>query len=161
MGLIIFLILTGILLILVELLLLPGIAVAGIFGVGALGYACYLGFTHYGYVGGVIILLITLILVTLFVIYSLRSKTWRKAQLNTNITSKVDTQPADKGIQKGMMGISTTRLNPVGMARFGDKNVEVKSIDGFIDQQTELVVAYLENEKILVKRYDKDNYKNQ
>ncbi|MDD2293520.1 MAG: NfeD family protein [Bacteroidales bacterium] len=152
MGLIITLIVLGIILIIAEILIIPGFAITGILGVISLGASCYFGFNYYGQTGGIIVLIVDILLITCFIFFALRSKTWKKISLNTNIDSKVDSQPEEKGIEAKSEGVTVTRLNPMGRARFGDKETEVRSLDGIIDPKTEIVVAYIENEKIFVNK---------
>ncbi|HKM12551.1 MAG TPA: NfeD family protein [Bacteroidales bacterium] len=151
-GLIIMLIVLGIILILVEILLIPGFAVTGILGVGSLVLACYFGFTHLGPRAGVIIIVGEVILLSVLLYYALRAKTWKKLSLHTNIDAKVDEHPETKGLTAGMEGVTTTRLNPMGRAKIGGHDLEVRSIDGFVDERTEIVIDSIENEKIFVKK---------
>lgn len=151
MGPIILLILLGILLILAEIFLIPGFAITGILGIGALAGSCYFAFTEYGSTGGIITIVVNILLITALLVVLLKSKTWKRFSLDTKINAKVDTQPAEKGIRPGMEGLSVTRLNPMGRAQFGDEFVEVRSTDGIIDPKTPIEVAYLEQEKIFVK----------
>lgn len=150
-GLIIMLIVLGIILILVEILLIPGFAVTGILGVGSLVLACYFGFTYLGTRAGVIIIVGEVILLSVLLYYALRAKTWKKLSLHTNIDAKVDEHPETKGLVKGMEGFTTTRLNPMGRAKIGGFDLEVRSIDGLIDERTEIVIDSIEDEKIFVK----------
>ncbi|MFA5324570.1 MAG: serine protease [Bacteroidales bacterium] len=152
MALIITLIILGIILIIAEILIIPGFAITGILGVISLVFSCYFGFQTYGQLGGVIIIAINIILITSFVVIILKAKTWKKISLSTNIDSKVDTQPEEKGIKPKMEGKTITRLNPMGRARISDIDVEVRSIDGIIDPKTDIEVAYIEEEKIFVKK---------
>ncbi len=151
-GLIIMLIVLGVILILVEILLIPGFAVTGILGVGSLVFASYLGFTHLGPRAGVIIIVVEVILISVLLYYALRAKTWKKLSLHTNIDAKVDEHPETKGLKAGMEGIATTRLNPMGRAKIGGFDLEVRSIDGLIDERTEIVIDSIEDEKIFVKK---------
>ncbi|MDD2594300.1 MAG: nodulation efficiency protein D (NfeD) [Bacteroidales bacterium] len=152
MALIITLIVLGIVLIIAEILIIPGFAVIGILGLCSLVASCYFGFANYGETGGIITIAVNIVLLIFFVIFSLKSKTWKKLSLSTNIDSKVDTKPQEKGITPGTEGITITRLNPMGRARINDLDVEVRSIDGIIDPNETIVVAYLEDERILIKK---------
>lgn len=150
MGIIIALVVLGIILLLAEILIIPGFAVTGILGVLSLGASCWYGYDHFGPTAGTVILIIDILLVIGFLIFALRSKTWKKITLNTNIDSKVDSQPENKGIGPQSEGITTSRLNPMGRARFNDKETEVRSLDGIIDSKTPIIVSYIEDEKIFV-----------
>ena len=151
-GLIIMLIVLGIILILVEILLIPGFAVTGVLGVGSLVLASYFGFTHLGTRAGIIIIVVEVIVLSVLLYYALQAKTWKKLSLHTNIYAKVDEHPETKGLTSGMEGISTTRLNPMGRAKIGGFDLEVRSIEGLIDERTEIVIDSIEEEKIFVKK---------
>ncbi|MBQ7222158.1 MAG: NfeD family protein [Bacteroidales bacterium] len=156
MGPIILLILLGIILILAELLLIPGGIVTGVLGVCSLAGASVYSFIHFGNVAGTITVLITVAALAVIIFYALRDKTWKKATLNTEIKAKVDSNPAEKGIEPGMPGVTVTRLNPVGRVRLADKlDVEAQSEDGLIDPQCEIVVSRVEEDKVFVKKLNK------
>lgn len=150
-ALIITLIIIGIILIVAEFLIIPGFGFAGIAGFIAMVSSCFLAFTYYNNTIGIIITLINLILLALVVIYVLRSKTWRKLSLKTNISSKVDISPVSKGIIVGMKGKTLTRLAPGGDASFGSVITEVFSRDHLIYPNKEIIVCDIESNKIYVK----------
>ena len=151
MGPIILLILLGLLLLLVELLLIPGFAFTGILGVGSLAAACYFGFQNYGNIGGIITIIFCIAISAGLIIWVMRSKTWKKAALDTEIKASVDSTPAEKGLHKGIEGTTTTRLNPMGRVRFvNGVEMEVHSLDGIIEAKQNVKVAYIENEKVYV-----------
>ena len=157
MGPIILLILLGLILLLVETLLLPGFFFTGILGVISLAAACYFGFVNYGNTGGIITVIISVLVAAAFMVWILRSKTWKKATLNTEIKATVDQRPADKGITPGMKGVAQTRLNPMGRVRFDNgEEAEVHSLDGLIDARKNVVVEQVDEEKIFVKLRKED-----
>ena len=153
MGPIIILIAVGLLLLLVETLLIPGFAVTGILGIASLGAACYLAFTRLGTTAGIIVTVICILLAAALLVWVLRSSTWKKATLNTNIDAKVDVNADQKTVAVGTKGTSVTRLAPMGMVRFEDgSKAEVNSLDGFIDPGAEVVVDSINGEKIFIKK---------
>ena len=153
MGPIIILIIVGLLLLLVETLLLPGFAVTGILGIASMGAACWLAFTRLGNTAGIIITIICILLAAALLVWVLRSSTWKKATLETNIDAKVDVNADKKGIEVGSKGVAETRLAPMGMVRFEDgTKAEVSSADGFLDPGCPVVVSAIEGEKIFIKK---------
>ena len=157
MGPIILLILLGLILLLVETLLLPGFFFTGILGVLSLAAACYFGFVNFGNTGGIITVIISVLVAAAFMVWILRSKTWKKATLNTEIKATVDQRPVDKGITAGMKGVAQTRLNPMGRVRFDNgEEAEVHSLDGLIDARKNVVVEQVDEEKIFVKLQKED-----
>lgn len=152
MGPIIILILVGLVFLFVETLLTPGIAVSGILGILCLVASCYFGFQTYGYVAGLAIVLLNVLIAGGFIIFVLRSKTWKKATLNTSIDAVVDTMPSQKGLKEGDEGITTTRLNPMGRADFNGIEVEVRSTDGLIEARSKVIIHSISGERIFVSK---------
>ncbi|MBR2947743.1 MAG: NfeD family protein [Bacteroidales bacterium] len=151
MGLIITLILVGILLIIAEIILIPGIFLTGLIGLASLVASCFVGWEQYGQTGGIITIIINIVLLSLFLVLALRSKTWRKLSLSTNIDSKSNLSPIEKGINVGMEGLTLTRLAPMGKVLIGTQSVEAISTDGIIDPQSLVEVTLLADNKIYVK----------
>ncbi len=149
-ALIISLIIIGLILIVAEFLIIPGFGVAGILGFIAMASSSFLSFTYYSNVTGIIVTLINLVLLAIVTIFVLRSKTWKKLSLNTNINSKVDTTPASKGIMVGLRGKTLTRLSPAGDASFNGVITEVFSRDRLIAPNKEVIVCDIDANKIYV-----------
>ena len=150
MGLIVTLIIIGIVLILAELLLIPGVGVAGILGIISLVGANFIAFYSYSSTMGTIVLLVTLFICSLGVWYALRAKTWKRLSLHQEIEAKATPLPKDLGIHVGMKGKTLGRLIPSGKARFGSIDVEVYALHGVIDPGTEIEVVQIEDLRIFV-----------
>ncbi len=150
--LIISLVILGFLFLGVEILLIPGFGVAGILGVVSFITSSYLAFSAFGTMPGFIIIAVNVVLVILFIILSLRSKTWKKVSLNTNIDSKVDEAAESKGLAVGMRGVTLTRLAPGGNARFGEHLVEVFSRCSLIEGGCDVEISEITDNKIYVKQ---------
>lgn len=140
----------GILLLLIELLLIPGVGVAGFLGLAALIAAPYYAFVHLGTKSGIIVTAIILILIALTIIYILRAKTWKKFETTTVIDSRLNEET--ERLSVGMTGKTITRLAPMGTARFGDVSCEVKSDDNsMINTGSDVEIVRIEDKKIYVK----------
>ncbi len=150
-ALIITLVILGLLLIGAEILIIPGFGVAGILGIASFIASSYMAFNTYGAIAGFAVIAVNVVLVVVFIVISLRSKTWKKVSLNTNIESKVDEAAESKGLSIGMKGITITRLAPGGNARFGDVTVEVFSRSSLIESGCEVEISELGDNKIFVK----------
>ena len=87
-ALIITLVFTGLLLLGLELLVIPGFGIAGILGLGSFAASCYLAFANFGAATGVCVVVALIVLVTLFVVLVLRSKTWKKISSSAKITTR-------------------------------------------------------------------------
>ena len=150
MEIIIGLIILGILLLLAELLLVPGVGVAGIGGFLSLAGACWWAFEKLGVRQGWITLAVVAALILAFTVWVLRAKTWKRFELKEEITEKVN-KDSEK-IEVGARGETITRLAPMGTARFGGLSLEVKSADNsMVDPKTPVVVVSVEDNKVTVK----------
>lgn len=144
------LILTGIFLLLLEILVLPGISIAGIGGALFLIAGVIYSYSTFGSTGGHITLATTSIIVILGVVMAFRSKTWKKAMLDTEISGKVDVLK-DIDIAIGDTGITVSRLAPMGKVKVNNKYIEAKSLQGFIDEKTEIEIVKIQSSNIIVK----------
>lgn len=150
-------ILLGIVFLLAEIFLLPGLTVSGIAGfiflVGGITYA----YMYMGSRAGNFTLVISSFLLMGSFLYFIKSKSLRRIALTTNIDSKVDTSDLEK-INKGDVGITQSRLNPIGKVLVNNLTVEAKSIDGeMIDEDIEVEVIKVEWTNILVARIKKED----
>lgn len=150
MGFIITLILVGLVLIFAEILLIPGVGVAGVLGLLSMGGSCFYAFYEFGNTVGSIVTAIVAVLIVALTIWVLRAKTWKRMSLETNIDSKA--VPSESStIAVGDRGKTLTRLAPMGSARFGDYVIEVKSLEGMLDPGIDVEVVLIEDNKITVK----------
>ena len=149
--LIITLIIAGLLLLAAELVLIPGFGVAGILGIASLVGSCWVAFTQVSTTAGIITLIANILLAIISTIMVLRSKTWKKLSLGTNIYAKVDTTPVEKGISIGDKGTTITRLAPGGKVMLGTNMLEAFSRDTIIEPGIDVEVCEVQGNKIYVK----------
>lgn len=140
-------------LLIVELVLLPGFTVAGIAALGCYCGASYMAYANYGGTGLLIAIGVIILVSILATWFSLRAKTWKRFALNQNIDSTSQTSP-EYQIKTGERGVAITRLAPMGKVMIGGQTYEAKAIDAFVDQQTEVEVTGFENFNIIVKPID-------
>ncbi len=148
MGFIITLILVGLVLIFAEIMLIPGVGVAGILGLLSMGGSCFYAFSEMGNTAGGIVTTVNVVLLVVMTVYVLRAKTWKRMSLETNIDSKA---VGNVTVAVGDRGKTVTRLAPMGSARFGDYVIEVKALEGMMDPETRIEVVLIEDNKIYVK----------
>ena len=152
MTLIILLVLLGIFLLGVEVFLLPGITIAGIGAFISCGISIYYAFAKYGNTAGFITIAAILVLSVATMIIGLRDKTWRRLTLKNNIDGQSHADPDPERISIGDRGIAITRLAPIGKVMINGNSYEAKSIDVYIDQQSEIEVTGFDNFTVIVKR---------
>ena len=148
MGFVVSLILIGLVLIFAEILIIPGVGVAGILGLLSMGGSCYYAFYEFGSTTGGIVTGVNGLLLLLLSIYVLRAKTWKRFTLDTNIDSKAVS--FDQVLSVGDRGKTVTRLSPTGAVRVGNNVIEVKALEGMIDPGVEVEVVLIEDNKIYV-----------
>ena len=152
MGFVITLILLGLLLMFAEILLIPGVGIAGVLGLLSLGGSCFYAFTQMGTTAGVIVTAVNVVLIVALTVWVLRAKTWKRLALETNIESKA--VPSESVVVAvGDRGRAVTRLAPMGTVRFGENAVEVKALEGLVDQGTEVEVVLIEDNRIYVRPF--------
>ena len=147
----ILLVLLGLLFLLVELVLLPGVSIGALLTLICYGSALYLAFTNFGVAAGVSVLVVILLLSLLSIIFSLRAKTWRRLSLNEQLSSSSMPSPADV-LKVGDCGRALSRLAPMGKVDFNGKIFEAKSIDTYIDVRSTVEVVGFENFNVIVKK---------
>ena len=148
MGLVITLIIIGLMLLFAEILIIPGVGVAGILGLLAMGGSCVYAFMDMGQTAGVVVTAVNIVLIVMLTIWVLRAKTWQRLALNTNIDAKAVVP--EVSVVPGTKGVSITRLAPMGMARFGDLRLEVTAREGIIDPGVEIEVVEVDGIKVYV-----------
>lgn len=131
-----------------EILLIPGVGIAGILGLLSMGGSCFYAFSEFGNTTGAIVTAVNAVLLVAMAFFVLRAKTWKRMSLETNITSKA---VEGSTLAVGDRGRTVTRLAPMGSARFGDYVVEVKALEGMMDPNIDVEVVLIEDNKIYVK----------
>ena len=130
----------GILFMLIEIFLLPGISIAGIAGaiflIGGIVYA----YMFLGSTAGNITLAASAVALGGTFYWLVKSKSLRRIALETNIEDRVD---------------------PIGQVLVNDIEVEAKSYDGdFIDEESEVEVVKVKTYNILVKKKENESISN-
>ncbi len=151
---IILLILLGLVLLLIEFAVIPGVTIAGIGGFLLLAASVYIAFTELGNTAGFITLLVVLILAPAMIYYFFKSRTGKKMILEKNIDGKVEWIDNQK-IMVGDTGKTIGRLAPTGKVRVNGEVVEAQSTGSFIDHNSEIKVLKILSNKIIVEPVNK------
>jgi membrane-bound ClpP family serine protease len=150
---ILLLILLGLLLLLIEFAVIPGVTIAGIGGFLLLAGSVYIAFSSYGTLAGFITLAIVLIVSPTMIYYLFQSRTGKKMILEKNIDGKVDL--ISEKISVGDKGKTIGRLAPMGKIKVNGEVVEAQSTGAYIDQNTEIKVLKIVSNKIIVEPFKK------
>ncbi len=151
---IILLIVLGLVLLLIEFAVIPGVTVAGIGGFILLGISVYIAFIEYGTGIGFLTLAFVLIASPFLIYYLFQSKTGKKMILESLIDSKAETNISEK-IQLGDLGKTLGRLAPSGKVKVNGEIAEAVSTGGFVDHNTEIKVVKILSNKIIVEPVNK------
>lgn len=146
---IILLILLGLILVLLEILVVPGLVVGIIGGALMVGGVVSAWYVH-GATTGAIVLGGTVAITIISILLAFRSKTWNKAALHSEIDSRVNILN-ENSINVGDRGIAISRLAPMGKALINDQQVEVQSIEGYVNENSRIVVVKVAGNKVLVR----------
>tara|TARA_B100001094_G_scaffold202777_1_gene196689 strand:+ start:1414 stop:1887 length:474 start_codon:yes stop_codon:yes gene_type:complete len=140
----------GIILILIEILFIPGTTIFGILGVISIFSSDYLSYTYFGSEIAIAYSILNSILSLIIIVYALKSDTWKKIALNKVHLEKVNKNKYDE-LKKGDLGLSSSSLKPYGKAVFRNKTYEVKSQENFIEENKKIKIINILQDKILVK----------
>ena len=147
---IILLIVLGIVLLLLEFLVIPGVTVAAIGGILMIAGGVYMTYDHYGSSLGHLSILLVVILFGTSMALALKSKSWNKIMLKTEADSTVQ-KLENSNIAIGDQGVCASRLAPMGMVKFNKNSVEAKSMGPYIDEKTSVEVVGIVDKIIIVK----------
>ncbi len=155
---ILFLIFLGVLLLLLEFAVIPGVTIAGIGGTVLLGASIYMAFDSYGLWAGFLTLAFVILVVPFLFFRFFKGRAGKKMILESEISGKVN-ESDTATVKAGDEGITIGRLAPMGKVRINHQVLEGKSIGGFIDQQVKVrVVEVLKTQVIVERASDNESY---
>ena len=150
---IVLLIILGLLFLVAELLLFPGLSIGGILAIACYAGAIWYAFDALGVTAGVWTIVVVAILSLLSLIFSLRAKTWQRLTLKQEIDSVSMPKPETE-VTVGAVGVSISRLSPMGKVEVNGKTFEAKSVDVFIDQRSKVEVVGFDNFTLVVRKIE-------
>lgn len=148
---IVILIIVGLLMMILEIIVIPGSGVAGIIGMALMVAGIWLAYSKQGTEAGHITLVVTIAVNVIGLIVTLQSKTWKKAMLNAVNTGKVNEIKADE-LKVGEVGTTISRCAPMGKAKFNNTFYEVSTLSEFIDQNQKVEIIRISGNKIYIKK---------
>ena len=143
---IVLLVFFGLLFLVAELVLLPGVSIGAVLALVCYGSSVYLAFRDFGPVTGTVVILVILVLSVIAT-----AKTWQRFSLKQEIrSSSMPVIPAEE-LQVGDRGVTLSRLSPMGKVEIGGRTYEAKSQGAYVDQQRDVEVVGFENFSVIVK----------
>ena len=143
------LLLIGLILLVVEIIFIPGTTVVGIFGFLVSLAGLTFAFLNFEYSVAIWITGVTLVINFAAVWYGFSSGIWKKFSLKSTQSGGAFDGRTD-GLEVGMKGLAVSDIKPYGKASFNEIWVEVKSESGFIEVNTPVTIKKIENNKISV-----------
>ena len=150
MGYMLLLLIFGVLFLIAELVLLPGVSIGALLSMVCYGSAIYLGFQE-STTMGVVMIVLAVVSALVASVFSLRAKTWQRFALNKEIQSQSMPSPADE-VKVGARGVTVSRLSPMGKVEIEGRMYEAKSKDAYIDPKCAIEVVGFENFSVIVKK---------
>lgn len=149
------LIVVGVVLIILEIIFVPGTTIVGILGILAIAGGVYLGFDYFGPVTGGWILGVGLVSGLAALIGALRSRAWEKFSLKTTNEGKFNEGLVDE-LKVDDEGITISTLRPIGKAEFKDREYEVKTMGNYLVTGTPVKIIRIESNNIYVEPINKE-----
>ena len=119
---IVLLVFFGLLFLVAELVLLPGVSIGAVLALVCYGSSVYLAF-----------------------------RDWQRFSLKQEIrSSSMPVTPAEE-LQVGDRGVTLSRLSPMGKVEIGGRTYEAKSQGAYVDPQRDVEVVGFENFSVIVK----------
>ncbi|MFZ6011062.1 MAG: NfeD family protein [Bacteroidota bacterium] len=143
------LLLIGLVLIIIELVFIPGTTVVGLIGFLFTVFGIIVSYNYFGSEVGFYILIGTLVTTLVALFYSFRSGAWSKFALKSSIDSKVNEGMTD-AIKIGDEGKTISTLRPGGKAEFHHRQFEVTTLGDYVENGARVRVKLIISNQIVV-----------
>lgn len=143
------LILFGLVLIVAEIIFVPGTTVVGILGFIFLIVGISLSFSYFGGETGWTTVGVTAVVSGLILYFSFKANVWGHFSLKSSINSKVN-EGETATVTIGMEGQTVSALRPVGKAILGEKTFEVKTLGEYLESGHRVRVIQVISNQIIV-----------
>jgi membrane-bound serine protease (ClpP class) len=149
------LIIIGFILILIEIFLVPGFNVFGVFGFTMVVLGIIFAYTKLSLATANFIMVISLIAALVLVRFVVKSKTWRRIVLNDTQEKAQGFHASTANLAKliGKRGIAFTPLRPAGIALIEDQKIDVMTEGGFIERNQQIEVILVEGNRVVVREF--------
>lgn len=142
-------IIVGVILIIAEIIFVPGTTIVGILGLVFMIVGVYFGFDYFSNTTGMVILGSSVLLLSVTIYFSFKSKAWERFSLKGSMQGKVN-EGKNNNLTIGLQGIATSTLKPIGKAEFDNNEYEVASQGGYVEAGNKIQIIKIQNNKIIV-----------
>lgn len=147
---VIILLVAGMVLLIIEIIFVPGITILGIIGGALVVFGIIISYSKFGNNTGTIILVSTIVIGGAVTIYSFKTGVWKRFALNTTIDSKFNDNIEIEHLL-GSEGITLSNLRPYGKAEIYNSTYEVKTLGSFLSTGAKIKVTNISKDhKIFV-----------
>lgn len=148
-SIVISLILFGLLLLIAEIIFVPGTTLVGLVGFIFMAVGVGLSFRYFGGETGWTIVGATGVASGLLLYLAFKSNVWGKFALRSSINSKVN-EGDQIELRPGQEGVALSALRPVGKADLANKTFEVKTNGEYVESGTRIRIVKLISNQIIV-----------
>jgi membrane-bound ClpP family serine protease len=146
---VILLICIGLILLIVELIFVPGTTLVGLLGLALTGVGIWIGYAALGTTNGHIILAVSVLVAIIAFFYSFRSDVWSRFALNDRNEGHVN-EDYKHTLEVGEEGKTVSALRPQGTAIFHERHHEVQTKGEFVSPNARVRIIKLVQNKIIV-----------
>ena len=139
----------GLLLVIVELVFVPGTTIVGILGFILAAIGIWIGYTALGSTVGHIVLAATVLIAAVAFVHSFRSNSWSRFALKNQNRGHVN-EDNPHLLEVGEVGKAVSALRPQGTALFAERQHEVQTRGEFVAPNKEIRIIRLSQNKIIV-----------
>lgn len=139
----------GLVLIVVELIFVPGVTIVGILGFILVAVGIWISYAALGSDVGHIVLAASVLIGGLALFYSFRSDAWSRFALKGSIKSRVNEENPHL-LEVGEEGKTISALRPQGTAIFKERHHEVQTTGQFLPPNTPVRIIKIVANKITV-----------
>lgn len=139
----------GLLLVVAEIIFVPGTTVVGIIGFIFLIIGIGFSFSYFGAETGWITVGSTAVASGLVLYVAFKANVWKRFSLKSAITSKVNEGEVEQ-LLIGTEGVAISALRPVGKAELDNKQYEVKTMGEYLDSGRRIRVVRIFMNQIIV-----------
>lgn len=143
------LILFGLILIVVEVIVIPGTTIVGILGFIFLIIGIVFSFSYFGSETGWVTVGVSAGTAGVILYYSFKADVWSRFSSKTKIDSRVNEGELDS-LKIGDEGVTVSSLRPVGKAELNGKLYEVKSFGDYLDNGIKIKIIKINSSQIIV-----------
>lgn len=143
------LVLVGLILLIVEIVFVPGTTLVGIVGFVLMMVGIVLTFKHHGSEAGWILLGVTSVVSGLVLYASFTTNVWKRFALKSSIDSKVN-EGELTDLKEGMEGKTVSALRPIGKAELNNRTFEVKTLGNYLDSGIKIRIKKISMNQITV-----------